>query len=475
MPTGLGDEKFWLCPTLDDSADDLSGNGNHGTYNGGMGTVADTSEGGSRAYDFDGINDYLSIPAIGALSSWSVSAWCYFDATGSGRTILTNDKSGWNDDVLIGISPEGSTFQPVNTISATHQDSNNQVRTTVSDSTTASTGTWYHLTITSDGSALKCYVDGTLENTTSRNGADLTFGNNNVYLGNDAENTGSRRLDGRLDDIRIFDRALSDTEITHLATSRGMQGNPYQFNGLGDEKLWLCPSLNDSADDLSGSGNHGTYNGGMGTVLDDSEGGIKAYSFDGSDDFIGVPDDATLQIDPSSGISISAWVYLDTVSGGTTFGATNPRYLLVKGDLSSPDYWMYAVRFLGSRVNFVWRSSSAWNDFRTADLTLTASSWTHIAVVHNTSSVVVYINGSPATTSLTSGNLTNQAVTNTKSMAVGTEGTQRWFDGKQDDIRIFDRALTTTEITALASKRGYRSLTGPHPHPLTVSIEHPLG
>ena len=223
MPTGLGDEKLWLCPSLDDSADDISGNGNHGTYNGGMGTVADTSEGGSRCYDFDGSNDYISISAIGALTSWSVSAWCYFDATGTGRTILTNDQSGWNDDVLIGISPEGSIFQPVNTISATHQDSNNQVRTTVSDSTTASTGTWYHLTITSDGSDLKCYVDGTLENTTSRAGADLTFGNNNIYLGNDPENTGSRRLDGRLDDIRVFDRALTTSEITALASKRGYE------------------------------------------------------------------------------------------------------------------------------------------------------------------------------------------------------------------------------------------------------------
>ena len=39
MPTGIGGEKLWLCPSLDDSADDISGNSNHGTYNGGMGLL----------------------------------------------------------------------------------------------------------------------------------------------------------------------------------------------------------------------------------------------------------------------------------------------------------------------------------------------------------------------------------------------------------------------------------------------------
>ena len=65
---GLGGEKLWLCPSLNDNPHDISGNGNNGTYNGGMGTVADTSNGGTRAYSFDGVND--EIPT-GTLSSYS--------------------------------------------------------------------------------------------------------------------------------------------------------------------------------------------------------------------------------------------------------------------------------------------------------------------------------------------------------------------------------------------------------------------
>ena len=61
MPTGLGDELLWLCPSLDDSPNDLSGNNNGGTYKNGTGTVVDSDPvyNGSRAYSFDGSDDYI--------------------------------------------------------------------------------------------------------------------------------------------------------------------------------------------------------------------------------------------------------------------------------------------------------------------------------------------------------------------------------------------------------------------------------
>ena len=223
VPTnGIGDEVFWLCPSINDSANDISGNDNHGTYAGGMGTISDTTSGGSRCYDFDGSNDHISIPAMGSFENWSVSVWSYFDALGSRRMILTNDKGGWNDDVLIGISPENlSNHTPNNTVTAIHQDNNAQTRTFGNASSPSSTGTWYHLVWTADGNNLNCYVDGALDSSTPRAGADLTFANQNVYLGNDPENSGVRKLDGRLDDIRFFGRALTASEVTSLASTRG--------------------------------------------------------------------------------------------------------------------------------------------------------------------------------------------------------------------------------------------------------------
>ena len=63
MPIGLGDEQLWLCPTLDNATpfNDQSGQGNNGTAQGGLSTVADTGSGGAYCYDFDGVDDYIDI------------------------------------------------------------------------------------------------------------------------------------------------------------------------------------------------------------------------------------------------------------------------------------------------------------------------------------------------------------------------------------------------------------------------------
>ena len=81
MPTGLGGERLWLCPTLDSrELLDLSGNGSHATYYGGMGTVADTSNGGTKAYSFTS-DDFIDVSGLdlGGLNKFTWSAWIYDD------------------------------------------------------------------------------------------------------------------------------------------------------------------------------------------------------------------------------------------------------------------------------------------------------------------------------------------------------------------------------------------------------------
>ena len=96
MPTGLGGEVMWLCPSLDDSPNDLSGNGNHGTYENGISTVADSDPtyGGSRAYNFDGSNDYIDCGDIlsgtigGNDTAVTYTSWMTLDS-------YSNDNNGY--------------------------------------------------------------------------------------------------------------------------------------------------------------------------------------------------------------------------------------------------------------------------------------------------------------------------------------------------------------------------------------------
>ena len=78
--------------------------------------------------------------------------------------------------------------------------------------------------------------------------------------------------------------------------------------------------------------------------------------------------------------------------------------------------------------------------------------WTHAAVTYKESAdeVKIYIDGqlSESTTSHT----IDMCTTNTEVIQIGGHsGTTRWFDGRIDDVRIYDRVLTTAEISNLAN------------------------
>jgi hypothetical protein len=226
--------------------------------------------------------------------------------------------------------------------------------------------------------------------------------------------------------------------------------------GLGDEKLWLCPSLDDSADDISGNGNHGTYYGGMGTVADTSNGGVKAYSFDGSDDYVETP----FILNPASGdFSCTCWAMLN--SSASSIAVMSQQ--LGSGGRA----WLYRdgnalASFLGGTL-----TSSA-NHFTNS----TYGVFQHFALVYSGNTLKLYVNG----TEESSATVTAESEPSS-GMKFGSGKTTFYWDGRMDDIRTFDRALTTSEITALASKRGYEvpaAASGSIPHALSSPF-HPLG
>ena len=333
QPVGLGGEKLWLCPTLGGDRLDLSGNGNHGTYNGGMGTVADKSKGGVRAYSFDGNDDYVALPTSGVSSSQnlnSFSLWVNPDYISS-TTVIFNAGTGINGNrfINLGITSTGNILCGRSNdwlIAGSH-----------------TTSSWYHLCVVSNGTSISSYKDGSLIG--SRTDALVSYTETECRLGGFIRDT-NYQYDGLLDDLRVFDRALTPTEIKHLASKRGVLGSPrqpydplkrtvvrvpaaipaatvvgsikkpktiskpsyqsgYARNASESEnpKLWdglvgaWMPSLGVTGEtlrDVSGNGNHGTLTG-MDAASDwvaTSKG--LALEFDGSDDRVLAGDLETL-------------------------------------------------------------------------------------------------------------------------------------------------------------------------------------
>jgi len=285
MPTGLGGEIVWISPTLSltNSADDLSGNGNNGTVVDAS-VVADSSNGGTHAYDFQAETHRIEIgrPAevVASNSDFTISAWVYPTTSGNARTIWGGYKSLSSHELwsLLRIDSGNLKYW--------YADTNGAYRSATGPS--ISLNSWSHIAVTIDSSrVIKFFVNGTQQgaNQTLLGLSSAPASSVEWWIGQSQAglvNSPVENFDGKIDDFRWINRVIGQSEITHLATSRGIEGSPYTYSGLGDEKLWLCPSLDDSPDDISGNGNHGTYNGGMGTVADTDAGGTRAYDFTGT-------------------------------------------------------------------------------------------------------------------------------------------------------------------------------------------------
>ena len=174
MPTGLGDEQLWLCPTLDNVTpfNDLSGQANNGTAFGGLATIADTSAGGAFAFNLDGVNDYIDCGLATSPADLSMSIWVnVLSFSNSNKGIVgTFNLGGTSDEYGINASSAN------NTVAAVYGR-------TVSNPSAMSQNTWHHLVLLRDTAAgfVRLYRDGLLVSEAAIGGSTPPLGTNTLY------------------------------------------------------------------------------------------------------------------------------------------------------------------------------------------------------------------------------------------------------------------------------------------------------
>jgi hypothetical protein len=158
---------------------------------------------------------------------------------------------------------------------------------------------------------------------------------------------------------------------------------------------------------------------------------------DGTDDYIAVANDSSLQI--AGSFTITAWAVIN---------GADPQYIVEKGAAGQGNYY------------FVWDDGNIacgffgggdWEGVATA-LVPTASTFYHRACVFDdtANTMTLYINGSASTP----GSITVTPETDTGPLWIGRS--PLWstgpLDGVIDDVRLFDAALSGTEISAIYSE-----------------------
>ena len=185
------------------TAADASGAGNNGTIGGGAVRTAAGKIG--RAIDFDGVNDLVSVPDANSLdltTGMTLEAWVQPDTLSSWREVILKERPG---DLTYSLYANTSSNRPQSDVATTGGDKSAGLAPQLT------AGAWTHLAATYDGANLRLYKNGVLQTTTAAPGALLTSANPLRIGGN---TIWGEYLDGRIDEVRVYNRALSAAEIT---------------------------------------------------------------------------------------------------------------------------------------------------------------------------------------------------------------------------------------------------------------------
>lgn len=208
---------------FDGNADDTSGNGHHGQAEGAT-LTADRFGRAGRAYAFSGQGDYIVIdppPALRA-DAFSVSVWVKYDREASLK--------GWNS-ALVSQDDHGRQADRLRRVFQLSTKGELLVWHRMGKGAADPFGkrpiqrdVWHHVVAVFDGSRHKLYANGELQD--EQEGTFRPNAEEPIYFGK--KNSPEQRFwfHGALDDIRLYNRALSAQEVAALYAEHGYAGDP---------------------------------------------------------------------------------------------------------------------------------------------------------------------------------------------------------------------------------------------------------
>jgi hypothetical protein len=207
---------------FDGSAEDTSEHGHHGRVEGATLTANRFGE-TNRAYAFSGQGDYIVLDPPPALNdeAFSMSVWAKYDQDAMmkwwNNAIISQDDHGRQTNQsrrVFQLSTKGDRM----TWHRMMQSPDSVGKLPIQR------GVWYHVVAVYDGVHHKLYVNGELQDVKA--GSFKPNAEEPIFIGKKNSNEKRFWFHGALDDIRIYNRVLSDKEVSELFTEHGYIGDP---------------------------------------------------------------------------------------------------------------------------------------------------------------------------------------------------------------------------------------------------------
>jgi len=173
-------------------------------------------------------------------------------------------------------------------------------------------------------------------------------------------------------------------------------------------------------------------------------GGAGNWNGAGSNQYLGTGNNLGIT---NGSVSLVAWVNMNGTIASTDFR----RFLVIVSDSGQhvSNYFDYQFNGGTPRINFERGRENVADDQTFATITLTPSTWFHLGMTYNGTSVVSYVNGSAQGTVASSGTGSSGGATVFAIGNTGTAGPVYQCDAVVDDVGVFNRALTAAEIQTL--------------------------
>jgi hypothetical protein len=340
---------------------------------------------------FDGNGDYLSIAHNTALNlssgDFTIEAWVLNTVNTAGATIIQKDGVSGSTYYSYNLSFNASGY----VIFGVGSGNSTAYLQSIGGTTSLTVNTWYHIAGVKSGTTLSLYINGILNATATQTGT-IVDGGKATLVGYQTGQPTAAYWSGYISNARIVKgTALYTTTFTPSTTP---------LTAVANTSLLTCQST--TFVDTSNNAFAITVNGNAKPVIQnpftDTVSTASNYSantfgnsvyFDGTADYLNVTP-ATALAFGTSDFTVEAWAYLPNVT-------SQQSIVYLNGNTSG--YAALNLQVQSGALN-LWMSStgSAWSLQQGTIGSISANTWTHIAVTKSSTTMKVYINGTQAGT-----------------------------------------------------------------------------